>query len=136
MIWGGTERSRIRVMQIDNLRSLQGIKRIDRVPNELIRKLRGVAKGVDEKTDERVLCWFGHIERIEKYKITKRMYVGEFVGSCLVGRSRKRWIDFVNDCLKNRDLNFGKTRRTFYDTNEWREFVRGNALGNARGMNP
>ena len=31
-----------------------------------------MAKGVDEKDDERVLRWFGHIERMKNDKIGKK----------------------------------------------------------------
>ena len=37
MIWREKERSRIRVVQIDNLRCLLGIRRMDKVPNTRIR---------------------------------------------------------------------------------------------------
>ena len=40
-------------------------------------------KGVDEKIDEGVLRWFGHVERME-YMISKRVYVGECAGSQLL----------------------------------------------------
>ena len=49
----------------DNLRDLLGIKRIDKVPNARIRQLCGVTKDVDEKIDEGVLRWFGHMKRME-----------------------------------------------------------------------
>ena len=35
-------------------------------------------KGLDERIDEGVLRWFGHVE---KHKIAKRVYVGERAGS-------------------------------------------------------
>ena len=57
---------------MDNLRGLLGIRRMDRVPNAQIRKLCGVLRGVNEKFDEGVLQWFGHVERI-----AKRVYVRE-----------------------------------------------------------
>ena len=41
MICGEKERSRIRVVQMDNLRGLLCIRSMNRVPNELIRKLWG-----------------------------------------------------------------------------------------------
>ena len=53
------ERSRIRAVQLDNLRRLLGISRIYRVPNARIRELCGVKKGLDERIDEGVLRWFG-----------------------------------------------------------------------------
>ena len=45
------ERSRIRAVQIDNLRRLLGIMRKGRVPNARIRELCGVKKGLDERID-------------------------------------------------------------------------------------
>ena len=49
------ERCRIRAFQMDNLRGLLGIRRIDKVSNARIRQLCRVTKGVDEKIDEGVL---------------------------------------------------------------------------------
>ena len=39
---------------------------------------------------------------MENDRIAKRVHVGVGVGSRLVGRPRKRWIDSVNDCLKKK----------------------------------
>ena len=44
---------------MDNLSSLLGVRRIDKVPNARVRQLCGVTKGVDEKIDEGVRRWFG-----------------------------------------------------------------------------
>ena len=60
---------------MDNLRGLLGITRMDRVPNARISELCGVTKGVDERIDEGVLRWFGHVERMENDRIAKRVYV-------------------------------------------------------------
>ena len=38
-------------------------------------------KRIDERTDEDVLQWFGHEERMERDRIAKRIYVGEWAGS-------------------------------------------------------
>ena len=59
----------------------------------------------DERIDEGVLQWFGHVERMKKDRIAKRVYVGVCAGSCSVGRPRKRWNDTVKECLKKRDLD-------------------------------
>ena len=40
---------------MDNLRGLLGIRRMDKVPNEKIRELCEVKKGVDEKIGKGVL---------------------------------------------------------------------------------
>ena len=49
MLWKKKERSRIRAVQMDNLRELLGIRRINRVPNARIRELCRVKKGLDER---------------------------------------------------------------------------------------
>ena len=66
------ERSRVRAVQMDNLRGLLGIRRM----YAWIWELCGVKKGLDEKIDEAVLWWFGHVERMERDRIDKRVYVG------------------------------------------------------------
>ena len=62
--------------------------------------------------------WFGHVERIESYRIAKRVYVGECGGSHSVGRPRKRWIDTVKDCLRKRGLDVRQARRMVRDSSE------------------
>ena len=49
-----------------------------------------MTKGVDEKIDEGVFRWFGHVERMENDRIGKRVYL---------------WIDTLKDCLKKRALD-------------------------------
>ena len=46
-----------------------GLRRIDRVPSARIRELCGVKKGVDERIDESVFRWFGHVEKKERDRI-------------------------------------------------------------------
>ena len=45
-------------------------------------------KGLDERIDEGVLRWFGHVERMERDRIVRRVYVGECACSRSVGRVR------------------------------------------------
>ena len=66
VLWEEKERSRIRAVQMDNLRGLLGIMRMDRVPNAGITEFCGVTKGVDKVIEEGVLWWFGHVERMER----------------------------------------------------------------------
>ena len=82
MIWKEKLKSRIRAVQIDKLRGLLGIWRMDKVPNARIKQLCGVTK----KINEGVLRWLTYVDRME---CAKRIYVGECVGSRLVGRPRR-----------------------------------------------
>ena len=72
MIWK-EKRSRISAVQMDNLRGLLGIRRMCRVSNARIRGLCRVIKMVDERIDEGVLRWFGHMEGMEKLLLKGRM---------------------------------------------------------------
>ena len=99
---------------MDNLRGLLGIRKMDRVPNARIRWLCGV-KGLNEMVDEGVIRWFGHVERIERDRIAKRIYVGECAGSSSLGRLRKKWIDTVKECLKKRGLDVRQAKRMVQD---------------------
>ena len=60
---------------MDNHRGLLGIRRMDRVPNARIRELCRVKKGLDERINEGVLQWLAHVERMERDRIAKRVYI-------------------------------------------------------------
>ena len=86
-------------------------------------------QGVDEKIDEGVLRWFSHVERMKNDRISKRVYVGVCAIICSVGRTQKRWIDTVKDCLKKRGFDVRQARKMVHDRSVWRGFARGNAWG-------
>ena len=73
MLWKEKERSRVRAVQMDNLRELLGIRMMDMVPNARIRELCGVKKGLEERIDEGVLLWLGYMERMDSDRIAKRV---------------------------------------------------------------
>ena len=60
MFWCGNEtmllkekeKSRIRALQIDNLKAFISVRRINRMSNQWVRELCRVMKGVDERTNE------------------------------------------------------------------------------------
>ena len=66
------ERSSIKAVHMEDHRGLFGIRKIDRFPNAPIRELCEVTKGVGEMIDGGFLRWFGHVERMERDRITKR----------------------------------------------------------------
>src|SRR5678815_2551252 len=76
MVWNKKYRSKVQCVQMDNLRSMLGVKRINKMRNELIRELCGVKKGVNERIKESMLRWFGNVERMNDSRLVKRMYSG------------------------------------------------------------
>ena len=59
VLWMGKEISRVRAVQVDSLRGLLRIRRMDRVQNARIKELCGVRKGLAERIDKGTLRWFG-----------------------------------------------------------------------------
>ena len=55
LIWKEKERPNNRVVQMDNLRGLLGIRRMDKVLNAWIRELCRMTKRVDKRINEDVL---------------------------------------------------------------------------------
>ena len=55
---------------------------MDKVLNAWIRELCGVKKGLDERTDEGLLWWFGHVERMLEESLSESvLVVVQWVGS-------------------------------------------------------
>ena len=65
--WGmrSDERRKVNVLEMKCLRSLVGVSRMDRVRNEEVRWRAGIEKKLASRADQRVLRWFGRLERME-----------------------------------------------------------------------
>src|SRR5678815_4819944 len=103
----------------DSLRGILGVRRIDKMRNERIRDLCGVKKGVNERINESMLRWFGHVERMNDSRLVKRMYSGECFGNRPAGRPKKKWIESVKECLQVTNVSLAKARRKMHDRREW-----------------
>ena len=95
-----------------------------------------MTKEVDERSDKGVFGRFDHMERIANDRFAKMVYIEECAGNRSVGRPRKGWIDAVKRYLRKRGLDVRQARRMAHDMGVWRGFLRENACGTARGMNP
>ena len=120
-----SERKRVDVMEMKCLRSVCGVKRIDRVRNDDVRARCGNEVSLLERADRGVLRWFGHVERMDDERIVKKIYKSEVDGVRAVGRPRMRWMDGVKDILQRRNLTIQDASRLVRDRSEWRAFVHG-----------
>ena len=57
---------KLNVLEMKCLRSLVGVSRMDRVRNEVVRMRAGIEMELASRADQRVLRWFGHVERIDE----------------------------------------------------------------------
>ena len=47
--------------------------RKDRVRNEEVRMRAGIERELASRADQRVLRWFGHVERMDEYRMARRV---------------------------------------------------------------
>ena len=53
------------------------------------------------RADQRVLRWFGHVERMDDYRMARRVFMAEVSGGRIRGRPRLGWMDGVKVALGN-----------------------------------
>ena len=74
------ERRKTIVLKMKCLRSLFCESRIDRDRNEEVYKRAGIKRELASRADQRVLRWFGHMERMDEYCIHRRLLMVEVSG--------------------------------------------------------
>ena len=87
------ERRKVNVLEMKCLRSLVGVSRMDRVRNEEMRRRAGIERELASRADQRVLRWFGHVERMDEYRMVRRVLMAEVNGGRVRGRWRLGWMD-------------------------------------------
>ena len=82
------ERRNVNVLEIKCLRCLVGVSRMDRVRNEELHRRAGIERELASRADQRVLRWFGHVERMDEYCMAGRVLMSEVSGKRVRGRPR------------------------------------------------
>ena len=59
---------------------------MDRVRNEEVRRRAGIEIELASRADQRVLSWFGHVERMDEYRMARRALMAEVTGGLVRGR--------------------------------------------------
>ena len=60
-----------------------------------VHKRAGIEKEVASRVDQRVLRWFGHVERADEYSFLRKVLLAEVSGGRVRRRSRLGWMDSV-----------------------------------------
>jgi hypothetical protein len=68
------------------------------------------------------LRWLGHMERMSDDRSTNKLYSNKPEGLRLVGRPRKRWLDEVEQDLKQ--MGVRGWRRRAQKRDEWRSILK------------
>ena len=76
------------VLEMRCLRNLVGVSRIDTVMNEEVGRRAGIERELASRADQRALRWFGHVERLDEYRMARRVLMAEVSGARVRGRPR------------------------------------------------
>ena len=86
-------RRKVNVLEMKCLRNMVGVSRMDRVTNEEVRRRAGIERELASRADQGVLRWFGHMEKMDEYRMARRVLMAEVSGGRVRGRPRSAgWI--------------------------------------------
>ena len=88
-----------------------------------MRRRAGIEMELASRADQRVLRWFGHVERMDDYRMARRVLMAEVRGGGVRGRQRLGWMDGVKVALGNRGMTVEAARQRAKDLKEWRALV-------------
>ena len=64
-----------------------------------------------------------HVERMDEYRMARRVLMAEVSGKQVRGRPRLGWMDGVKEALGNRGITVEAARQCAKDRKEWRALV-------------
>ena len=96
---------------------------MDRVRNEEVRRRVGIEMELASRANQRVLRWFGHVERMDEYRIARMVLMAEVSGGWVRGRPRLGRMNGVKVALGNRGITVEAARPCAKDRKEWRALV-------------
>ena len=95
---------------------------MDRVRNEEVRRRAGIERELASRADPRVLRWFGHVERMDEYRMARRMLMAEVSGGRVRGRPRLCWMDGEGG-LRQQRMTLEAARQCAKDNKVWKAVV-------------
>ena len=117
MGYENSKRWKVNFLEMKCLRSLVGVSRMDRVRNEEVRRRAGIENELASRADQRVLRWFGHVKRMDEYRMARKVLMAHVSGGRVRGRPKLDWMDGVKVALGNRGMTV-ETVETVIPTEE------------------
>ena len=77
---------------------------MDKVRNEEMHWRAGIERELASRAHQRVLRWFGHVERMDEYHMARRVLMSDVNGGRERGRPRLGWMDGVGGCPTMRKI--------------------------------
>ena len=92
------------VLAIKCLRSLVGVSRMNRVRNEEVFRSVGIERELVGRVDQSVLRWFGHVERMDGYRMARKVFMAEVRKPEGCSRPRLGWMSDMKVALGSRGM--------------------------------
>lgn len=120
--WTLTEKhkSRLNAMEMRFLRRIENKTKKDRIRNDTYRHNLQM-EPVTEKIGEGQLRWFGHVCRMPRDRITKRVYETRVPGKNKRGRPRKTWEEGIREEAASRGIRWKEIKQVAQDRKLWKE---------------
>ena len=75
----------------------------------------GIDRELASRADQRVLRWFRHVERMDEYRMDRKVLMAEVNGGRVRGRPRLGRMDGVKVALSNRGMTVEAARQCAKD---------------------
>ena len=96
---------------------------MNRVRNEQVCIRAGIEKELAREVNQRAWRWFGHVERMDKYCMVRRVLMAVVSLGWVLGKPWLGWMDVVKVSLGSRGMTLEAARQSANDRKEWRALV-------------
>ena len=96
---------------------------MDRVRIEEVLSRAGIENELASREDQGVLRCFGYLERMDDYRLARRVLMAEASGGRVRGRPMLGWMDDVKVALGNRGMTMEAASQCAKDRKEWKALV-------------
>ena len=85
---------------------------MDRVRNEEVHRRAGIERELASRADQRVLRWFGQVERMDEFRMARRVLMAKVSGGQVRGRPSLGWMEGVKVAMGNRGVTVDSAQKT------------------------
>src|SRR5215469_10415680 len=89
------DRHNLEVYEMKGLRCMSGVSKRDGIRKVRIREMCGWERGLMVRYEQGILKWYGHIMRLDKNKVVRRLFKDEVDVIRGRGREKKKFFDGV-----------------------------------------